>query len=481
MLLYICQDGERASGVATYGYELLRRTDARMLLLNAARPPRSAPPEVHDRITVVDEAASHDPARVAAVLQLLVSNAGDRVTILPNTGDTPWSATATLLSGLGRPESVRVLGIVHSDTTTQYSLARQYASIAPVWIGVSRQCARTLEATLAGTPASVHELPYPIVPCPPGARPVDGPVRLAYVGRLEESQKRVSRLPAVLRALERRALDFRATIVGDGPAAADLERTLDGLGPAMRSRVTLRRSATRTDIDGVWRDHHIALLVSAYEGLPLALLEAMAAGVCPVVMAIDSGLDELVDDGRSGVIVPQGDVDEMARAIEQLAERRVELERFGAAARARVTEQFSPAVHFPRLRAIVDELWQTPAPDASRLPADETSAALAATVERLRTVDRPVAIFGAGMFGRKLVDRCAEAGIEVAALFDSDRGREHSVYRGLECRAPEEVTGWPEVQFVAGSLEYGDDISQRIADEFAAVRRPAPSVLVARR
>jgi glycosyltransferase involved in cell wall biosynthesis len=79
---------------------------------------------------------------------------------------------------------------------------------------------------------------------------------------------------------------------------------------------------------------------SLKEGLGVAALEAMATGL-PVIASDVGGLREVVEHGRSGMIVPPANAEAIASAIGQLAESAELRSQMGAAARARVTENYS--------------------------------------------------------------------------------------------------------------------------------------------
>ena len=82
------------------------------------------------------------------------------------------------------------------------------------------------------------------------------------------------------------------------------------------------------------------VLPSLYEGLPLAILEAMAAGV-PVVATDAGGTAEVVRDGETGVIVRAADAPALATAIGSMLSNRNRATRLAAAARALVTREYS--------------------------------------------------------------------------------------------------------------------------------------------
>jgi glycosyltransferase involved in cell wall biosynthesis len=94
-------------------------------------------------------------------------------------------------------------------------------------------------------------------------------------------------------------------------------------------------------VAAVWRDHHVALFLSAYpEGLPRTLIEAAAAGR-PIVTTDVTGCRELVRDGIEGLLVPPGDEEAAARALIKLATDPVLRGKLGAAARTRFEERFT--------------------------------------------------------------------------------------------------------------------------------------------
>jgi glycosyltransferase involved in cell wall biosynthesis len=88
------------------------------------------------------------------------------------------------------------------------------------------------------------------------------------------------------------------------------------------------------------KQHDLYLLASEFEGLPLSLLEAMGAGLVPVVSDLPSGIPDVVDAGN-GMLVPPDDVAGYARAIIHLHGHRDELAAKSSAARTRVETEFS--------------------------------------------------------------------------------------------------------------------------------------------
>jgi glycosyltransferase involved in cell wall biosynthesis len=113
------------------------------------------------------------------------------------------------------------------------------------------------------------------------------------------------------------ALDPRAhlLLVGGGKLGPELEREADALGLGGRVRFL----GTRSDVPEILGAADVFVLSSDYEGSPLSIMEAMAAGK-PVISTAVGGVPELVENGRSGLLVPRGSVKALAQAMSSLAE-----------------------------------------------------------------------------------------------------------------------------------------------------------------
>ncbi|MEW6183405.1 MAG: glycosyltransferase [Bacillota bacterium] len=125
-------------------------------------------------------------------------------------------------------------------------------------------------------------------------------------------------------------------IVGDGPLRRELEEAAGDFGVADRFIFT----GARTDIPRVLGALDLLALPSVTEGLPLILLEAMAASL-PVVATAVGGVPEVVVDGKTGVMVRSADPAGLAWGITQILEEPDLARRMGAAGEKRVSELFT--------------------------------------------------------------------------------------------------------------------------------------------
>jgi glycosyltransferase involved in cell wall biosynthesis len=183
--------------------------------------------------------------------------------------------------------------------------------------------------------STIWHLPYGVEIPSRARRRSSGPLRAIFAGRLEQGQKGIFDLPQIDRALEARRVSVTWTIAGGGPDEEELKRRWT-FNPQVRWVGRL----SADEIARAYVDQDLFVLPTRHEGFPVALLEAMAAGLVPVVSDIESGVPEVVDDDRTGVKLPVGDVVAFAEAIARFDRERGRLDVMSAQARARVTARF---------------------------------------------------------------------------------------------------------------------------------------------
>lgn len=165
----------------------------------------------------------------------------------------------------------------------------------------------------------------------------DGEFLIGSVGRLEW-QKGYDLLMEALPRILHAAPHVRAIIVGGGTKKNELSAKRDALG--LESRVHL--TGWRRDAPRFLTAFDLFVMPSRFEGMPIALLEAMASGL-PVLATSVGGIPEMIEDGISGRLVPEGDVEALSRTALDLIEAPDSLRRLGSAARARYKSEFRVA------------------------------------------------------------------------------------------------------------------------------------------
>jgi glycosyltransferase involved in cell wall biosynthesis len=177
---------------------------------------------------------------------------------------------------------------------------------------------RVMQARPELSPDRLLRVLYPIDPpadLPRPARPWGSPLRLGFCGRLAHEQKRVDRIPELVSRLEAAGIDYRLEFLGDGPERSWLETRLPD-----RKRVVFHGRKSGAEYWNIVSSWDALLFVSDYEGTPIALLEAMAAGVIPIHPAIGSGGDRYAVDVDPLLAYPAGDLTALAAVITELVQ-----------------------------------------------------------------------------------------------------------------------------------------------------------------
>jgi colanic acid/amylovoran biosynthesis glycosyltransferase len=184
----------------------------------------------------------------------------------------------------------------------------------------------------------------------------DRPLRILSVGRLEPVKGMDTLLKAVAELQGR--LSFELWIAGDGPELRRLKEHAPRLG--LGGHVKFLGWVTYSEIPSVMAECDVFVLASRTdeqarqtEGTPTVLLEAHAAGL-PVVATRHGDIPTVVQDGTSGLLVPESDAAALAAAIQTLASDSALWKKFGNAGRAYVEAQHDSAVVSRRIERIYD-------------------------------------------------------------------------------------------------------------------------------
>ena len=195
----------------------------------------------------------------------------------------------------------RRIGILHSDWTTLRPFLQSQKELLDGVLCVSNTLMELVAECLPELSKDnrIQLIPYPIdgVPIMPNRMSlVKRPVIIGWIGRMQEEQKRVDRLPSLLKAFDDAQIDYRFELLGDGPMQEWLEKQL----PANRTVFHGRKSGD--DYYSTLSKWDFITSVSDYEGLPISILEALSAGVLPLYPTIGSGGDEYAEKLSSNFV-----------------------------------------------------------------------------------------------------------------------------------------------------------------------------------
>jgi colanic acid/amylovoran biosynthesis glycosyltransferase len=161
--------------------------------------------------------------------------------------------------------------------------------------------------------------------------------------------------------LQRRRPDLRwvYTLIGDGPLRDSLEKLTQNLG--LMHQVHFTGALAHEDVKTRLKEAHVFLLPSVtaangdVEGVPVALMEAMAAGL-PVVSSRHSGIPELITHQRTGLLAPEKDFLTLSKHLEWIADHPAECEAMTRAAREAVERNFNNRLLNDRLASLINSL-----------------------------------------------------------------------------------------------------------------------------
>lgn len=198
-----------------------------------------------------------------------------------------------------------------------------------------------------------------------------------YVGRYRY-EKGVDVLLHAWSLVRAQGINARLVLVGGGQLQEQFAAIIDALG--LQDSVEL--GSLRNDVRSVLGAADVFVLPSRYEGMPNALLEAMAAGL-PCVATRVSGSEDIIEDGISGMLVPPGEPEPLARALVRLLTQPEEARVLGRAGHERIARYYERGDLMRQLEHVYERLTGTA--DA-RQPCDvhEAVSEPAATVTTLQ-------------------------------------------------------------------------------------------------
>jgi len=251
-------------------------------------------------------------------------------------------------------------GWVQFTTMTQlyYRLERSALPCYDHVIAVSEDLAETCiesgvdRRQVTYVPNSIEPTEFRRTQAPSQARAAMGcpsnAVVIGVVGRLSD-EKGVDRAIELVNRLAPTIPHLELHVIGDGPARARLQML------AHASGATVRMLGWQTDARPFYEAMDLLLLPSYREGLPNVVLEAMAMRV-PVAATRVGGVNDLLDDGRCGLLLDRADDLDWPSQVASLLRDPSRRERFVNAARQRIEQRFSFAARMQRIGAIYQQV-----------------------------------------------------------------------------------------------------------------------------
>jgi glycosyltransferase involved in cell wall biosynthesis len=200
----------------------------------------------------------------------------------------------------------------------------------------------------AGFPAEKFTIKPNCVDPDPGKRTNQGSYAL-FVGRVSQEKG----AHTLLKAWRQLPPTFPLRVVGDGPLSEQLksEAASNNL-----SNVTFMGRLPRKQVIEAMKDARFVIFPSElYENLPLTIIEAFACGV-PVIASRLGAMQEIVEDGRTGILVQPGNADDLARAVTRAWQEPAYMRQLGEGARTEYETKYTASANYRQLIEIYEQV-----------------------------------------------------------------------------------------------------------------------------
>lgn len=337
--IYHSYDKWHLSGVNTWTVNLIRAMgdtefDSRVLFTGI---PRSPQPELDELAIAYDFLGVPCPRKRHQEWRVLKEflEAQTPCIYIPNYDFHRSCAVGTLSN------TVKVCAVIHSDEPCYFDEIGRLGKNFDAIVAVSEFLGSKIQQEFPRLDGLVTHIPHGIqIPEQrTEQRPVGGVLRLAYCNRLQQYQKRVFDLPPITAQLKQCGVPFELTIAGEGPDEAELRQRF--IDVETSDAVTFLGRIPNSEVLEVFRDSHIFLLTSDFEGLPISLLEAMSVGCVPVAYQTPSGIGEAIEHRQSGMMVRHGDITALVKVLGDLSQDRKQLFALGERSADRIQAKFN--------------------------------------------------------------------------------------------------------------------------------------------
>lgn len=286
------------------------------------------------------------------ILSVLSENPPD--IFVPNMLVAPFYASRWV-----KEAGIPTIGVLHSDDDFHRGVLDEFVFGHAAYRFSALVCVsdflKQYVSNLGNTTTEILQIPYGVPVPVRQAHPPDERLKLIYVGRLEEEQKRISEVTLGLCQVVKQVTSTEVIIYGEGSARPQIEQILEEQAKGLP--IKLGGMVRNDQIQDVMIDAHALVLLSDYEGLPIALMEAMACGLVPICLSMRSGIPELVENGVTGLLVNDRN-DSLIEAVQHLQEQPELWQRLSRAAHAKIESSYSQSVCAEKWLSLFHSLYQ---------------------------------------------------------------------------------------------------------------------------
>lgn len=204
------------------------------------------------------------------------------------------------------PDKIQIVFVTHGDVTGTYEMICFWSDYLDKIICISEKIQRELLEKYGIRKKLLVYRPNPIrisevIEEVERKENHDGTLRIGFAARLRKEQKRVHLLPQIIEECKKRNLNVEFNIAGEGDGTEEL---VDNISKhRLEHMVHMLGWIPPVKMAKFWEEQDIYLNISDFEGMSLAMLEAMSCGAVPVVTDV-SGVSDVIEDGKNGYVIP---------------------------------------------------------------------------------------------------------------------------------------------------------------------------------
>lgn len=162
------------------------------------------------------------------------------------------------------------------------------------------------------------------------------PLNLVSVARFSHQKNNMELIRAVEQINKLYSGGLQLNMVGDGPLLSEAQAYVE----SHKLEDDVHFLGSRTDVDDILNENDIFCLISNYEGLPISIIEAMRAGM-PIIASDVGGVNELVQDGVNGFLIPRGNISELVEKLKYILDHKELIKFMGEASRKIYEEEYT--------------------------------------------------------------------------------------------------------------------------------------------
>jgi colanic acid/amylovoran biosynthesis glycosyltransferase len=402
--------------------------------------------------------------------------------IIPN-----YSVAAYFASGILKKSKVGSLGIIHSDDPFYRDIEKYFVTGDELWRVTSVACvseflSERVGASRVGSYPPVTYIPYGVPRISLRGKKNSCFFEVIYCGRFIEYQKRINRTVNVCQSILREIDGTKITFIGDGPDRGVVEN----FAHLNEKNVQVLKWLDAESVMELMAAGQVLILLSDFEGMSIAMVEAMSVGLVPIVSNISSGVNQLIEHGVNGFVVDPNDQEMILSIIRQLKCDPVKLHRMSNACREIVVRQGLYLYQTAPLWADVIKATAKTASDLQVQPASKVDAIesfleqlpppsrspngigwedlryVIIKAKEINRLCRKIFIWGVGSGGLRVFDLLEKEGVIIEAFIDSDISKYGSTIRDKIVYPPARLTETSttrEVPFVIIATIFKDEVS----------------------